>query len=268
MSDRLPSATATIALPGRVVVVTGGGRGIGRAISEAFLRAGATVAICGRNAPDELPEGGGRKAGFHACDVRKADQAKEFIDRLAAEHGRIDVLVNNAGGSPAADAATASARFSEAIIALNLLAPIHLSQAAHRWMAAQEEGGAIVNIASIASVRPSPGTAVYGAAKAGLLSLTRSLAQEWGPKIRVNCVIAGMIATEKADLYYGSGEARQAIEQSLPMKRLGTGEDIAAAALFLASPLASFVTGASLEAHGGDEPPLFLDILARHAPKS
>lgn len=267
MPTPLPPASARIELPGRVVAVTGGTRGIGRAIAKAFLAAGAEVIVCGRSAPTELPTAQGRVATFLACDVRKADRAKAFIDRIVADHGRIDVLVNNAGGSPAADAATASPRFSEAIIALNLTAPIHLSQAAHRWMTAQDEGGAIINIASIASVRPAPQTAVYGAAKAGLLSLTRSLAQEWGPKIRVNCIIAGMIETEQAELPYGSEEARRAIANSLPMKRMGTGDDVAAAALYLASPLASFVTGASLEAHGGDEPPLFLDILARHAPK-
>ena len=184
---------------------------------------------------------------------------------MGEAQGRVDILVNNAGGSPPADAATVSPRFSEAIIALNLLAPLHLSQAVHRWMNAQAEGGSIVNIASVVAERPAPGTAAYGAAKAGLVNLTGTLAQEWGPRIRVNAIIAGLMETEDTALTYGSAAAQQELAANLPLRRMGRGEDIAAAVAFLCSPLASFVSGATLEVHGGGEPPLFLDIIKRHA---
>jgi NAD(P)-dependent dehydrogenase (short-subunit alcohol dehydrogenase family) len=253
----------TLSLEGKVALVTGGTKGIGRAIAETLLEAGATVVVCARNAPESLPSFDARTAEFAACDVRKADECKALVEGVAARHGRLDLLVNNAGGSPAADAATASPRFSEAIIALNLLAPIHLSQAAYAVMA--KEGGAIINIASVAARRPAPTTAVYGAAKAGLVSLTASLAQEWGPKVRVNAIIVGLIETEKAELTYGSEAAQQAIAEATPAKRLGRGEDVANAVLFLASPLAEFVSGAALEVHGGGEQPHFLDLVKRYA---
>jgi NAD(P)-dependent dehydrogenase (short-subunit alcohol dehydrogenase family) len=252
-------------MQGRVVIVTGGTKGIGRHIAQAFLDAGAEVAVCARKAPDELPRSGLRSASFHACDVRDAAQCRAFVDAVAGAHGRLDVLVNNAGGSPPADAATASPRFSEAIIALNLTAPLHMSQAAHRWLAEAPQGGVIINIASVAGQRPSPSTAAYGAAKAGLLSLTGSLAQEWGPKVRVNAIVAGLMQTEQTELSYGSADAQAELAAALPLGRMGRGPDIAAAALFLASPMAGFVSGATFEVHGGGEPPLFLDILRRHA---
>lgn len=252
-------------MDGRVAIVTGGTKGIGRVIAGALLDAGAEVAVCARSEPETLPEGGGRRATFHRCDVRDAAACRAFVDAVGNTHGRIDVLVNNAGGSPPAEAATVSPRFSEAIIALNLTGPLHLSQAVYRWMSAQPEGGSIVNIASVAATRPAPGTAAYGAAKAGLVSLTGSLAQEWGPTIRVNAIIAGLMQTEQAELSYGSVAAQQELAAALPAKRLGRGEDIAAAVLYLASPMAAFVSGATLQVHGGGEPPLFLDIIRRHA---
>ena len=211
---------------------------------------------------------GPRSASFHQCDVRDAASCRAFVDAVGEAHGRVDVLVNNAGGSPPVDAATVSPRFSEAIIALNLIGPLHLSQAVHRWMTGLLEGGSIINIASVAGQRPAPTTAAYGAAKAGLLNLTGSLAQEWGPKIRVNAIIAGLMQTEKTELSYGSEAAQDELSAVLPLKRMGRGEDIAAAALYLASPMAAFVSGASLEVHGGGEPPLFIDIMKRHMPQS
>lgn len=250
-------AQSGIDLSGAVVLITGGTRGIGRAMVEAFAKSGATVATCGRTPPAEaLP------ASFHACDVRKPDAVAALADLLASQHGRIDVLINNAGGSPPADAATASPRFSEAIVALNLLGPLHMAQACQRHM---PPGSSIINIASISALRPSPGTAAYGAAKAGLLGLSRSLAQEWAPRIRVNAIIAGLIETEAAETTYGSAEVQAEIAATVPMGRLGLGSDIAQAALFLASPLASFITGAELAVHGGGERPPFLDILKAHS---
>lgn len=257
-----------LSMTGKVALVTGGTRGIGQAIGERLLEAGADVVVCGRSEPALLPSFGGRAALFLPCDVRKADQCAQLVDAIADRFGRFDLLVNNAGGSPGVDAATASPRFSESIVALNLLAPLHLSQAAHGVMLRQEQGGSIVNIASVAGRRPSPGTAVYGAAKAGLISLTTSLAQEWGPRVRVNAIVVGLIGTENAELYYGSDAAQREIAAATPAGRMGRGADIADAVLFLASPMARFVSGAALEVHGGGEKPHFLDIVARNAPRT
>jgi len=250
---------------GKAVLVTGGGRGIGRGIAEAFLAAGADVMVCGRTEPanDALPvkrdaSGAVRQAGFVVADLRDPDQATVVVDATVDRFGRLDVLVNNAGGSPSADAATASPRFSASIVNLNLLAPLVCAQAANAVMQAQEEGGSIVNIASVSGLRPSPGTAAYGAAKAGLLSLTQSLAVEWAPKVRVNALSAGLVATEAADDHYGGAEGMAAVAATVPLGRFGTPGDMAGICLFLASPLAAYVTGANLVAHGGGERPAYL----------
>jgi NAD(P)-dependent dehydrogenase (short-subunit alcohol dehydrogenase family) len=245
---------------GKVVVVTGGSRGVGRGITEAFLARGANVVICGRKVPaeDEMPAHGGRRAVFVTADVREADQAGQVVNETTGRFGRLDVLVNNAGGSPAVAAAEASARFISQVIALNLTASFYCAQAAYRVMVGQEEGGSIVNIASVSGLRPSPGTAAYGAAKAGLINLTRSLAMEWAPEVRVNCIVAGMIATEAADSHYGGPEGVAAVAATVPLRRMGTPADIGGICLFLASPLASYVSGAVVEAQGGGEWPPFL----------
>ena len=243
---------------GRVVLITGGSRGIGRGIAEAFLAGGADVAICGRNAPDELPNAGAKSAIFVAADVRDAEQVQRMIDEVVERLGRLDVLVNNAGGAPFAEAATASPRFSEKVIQLNLIAALHCAQQANRVMQSQDSGGSIINIASVSGVRPSPGTAAYGAAKAGLINLSGTLAIEWGPKVRINVISAGMIRTEQAHLHYGGEEGIAHIAKTVPLNRLGTPEDVAGACMYFASPLASYVSGANLVLHGGGETPAFL----------
>ena len=180
------------------------------------------------------------------CDVRDPAQVAAMIDTIVGRHGRLDIVVNNAGGSPEAAADCASPRFSEAIVALNLLAPLHVAQAANRIMQAQAEGGCIINIASVSGTRPSPGTAAYGAAKAGLLNLTQSLAMEWGPKVRVNAIVAGLVETAAASAHYGGAEGVARIGAMVPLGRMGTGQDIANAVLYLASPAACYVSGAHL----------------------
>lgn len=247
-------------MAGKVVLVTGGSRGIGHGIATGFLAHGAEVVICGRSAPEEedLPAAQGSRAEFLAADVRKADEAQGLIDAVVARYGHLDVVVNNAGGSPAVDAATASPRFSEAIVGLNLLAALHVAQAANRVMQTQVDGGAIINITSVSGHRPSPGTAAYGAAKAGLINLTQSLAIEWAPKVRINCISAGLIATEAADEHYGGEAGMAAVAATVPLGRFGTPEDLAGICLFFASPLASYVTGSDLVVHGGGERPAFL----------
>ncbi|MDD1139364.1 SDR family oxidoreductase [Pseudomonas sp. TNT2022 ID233] len=249
---------------GKVVLVTGGGKGAGRGISQRFLDGGAEVVICGREAPASLPSGAGREAVFLPCDLRDVEQSGRLIETIVERFGRLDVLVNNAGGSPNADAASASPRFSEAIIRLNLLAPLNLCQQANRVMQAQDGGGAIINICSVSAVRPSPGTAAYGAAKAGLLNLTRSLAVEWAPKVRVNAVTAGLILTEQAALHYGDQAGLARVAETIPLQRLAAPEDIGDTCLYLASPLARYVSGADITVHGGGERPAFLDAAQSH----
>ena len=239
---------------GRVVLVTGGGRGVGRGISERFLAAGARVVVCGRNVPVGLPSG----MEFMAADVREPDQVAQLVSSIAAQHGRLDVAVNNAGGSPPADAATASPRFSTAVVALNLLGPLHVAQQANAVMQAQEPGGSIINIGSVSGLRPSPGTAAYGAAKAGLINLTATLAVEWAPKVRVNCISVGLVKTEQSQLHYGDESGVAAVAATIPLGRLAEPSDIGDLCLFLASPLAAYLTGANVVAHGGGERPAFL----------
>ena len=246
-------------LTGKVVIVTGGGRGVGRGISTRFLEAGAQVVICGRKEPEELPEFDGRRAVFTQADVRDAEQVERVTAYTVGLFGRIDVLVNNAGGAPRADAATASPRFSESIIKLNLIGPLHFAQQANAVMQEQKDGGSIVNISSVSGVRPSPGTAAYGAAKAGLISLSQSLAVEWAPRVRVNAVTAGMIETELSHLHYGDEAGLARVASTVPLGRMGQPRDVGDVCLFLASPLASYVTGASILMHGGGEKPSFLD---------
>ena len=240
---------------GQVALVTGGTRGIGRGIVERFAAAGATVVTCGRNEPEDLPDG----ITFVAADVRDAEQVDALVTAIVEKFGRLDVVVNNAGGSPPADAATASPRFSTAIITLNLLAPLFVAQRANAVMQQQEQGGSIVNIASVSGLRPSPGAAAYGAAKAGLINLTQTLAMEWAPKVRVNAVTAGLIRTEQADLFYGDDAGVARVAATVPLGRMGEPADVADACLFFASPLSRYVSGSNLVVHGGGERPPFLD---------
>jgi NAD(P)-dependent dehydrogenase (short-subunit alcohol dehydrogenase family) len=251
----------------RVVIVTGGGKGIGRGIALRLLEAGADVVVCGRTPPEELPAASGRTTLFVAADVRDVEAIERVVAATMERFGRIDALVNNAGGAPFAHAATASPRFSASILNLNLVAPLLFSQQVNAVMQAQPEGGSIVNIASVSGQRASPGTAAYGAAKAGLLSLTQSLAVEWAPKVRVNAVVAGMIRTEKSHLHYGDEAGIDAVARTVPLGRLGEPEDVADACLFLMSPMARYVSGASLAVHGGGERPAFLDAAAAASKK-
>ncbi len=250
--------TLDLDLRGSVVLVTGGVRGVGAGITRAFLRCGATVITCARHEPAEPIAVAGTTAGFLPCDVRDTEQAARLIATVADRHGRLDVLVNNAGGAPFAAAATASPRFHERVLALNLLAPLHVAQCANAVMQQQDSGGAIVNISSVSGTRPSPGTAAYGAAKAGLDNLTTSLAIEWAPRVRVNALDVGMVRTENAVLHYGDEAAVAAVGATVPLGRLAEPDEIGACAAFLSSPLASYVSGATLAVHGGGERPAYL----------
>ncbi|HEN8799897.1 SDR family oxidoreductase [Pseudomonas sp. CM25] len=243
---------------GKVVLVTGGSKGIGAGIAQGFLAAGAQVIVCARSAPEHLPSAGGRSAAFIAADVRDGDSLQALFDTIERDFGRLDVLVNNAGGSPSAVAATASPRFHESILRLNLIAPLNAAQHANRLMQAQPQGGCIVFIGSISALRASPGTAAYGAAKAGVLALVQSLAVEWAPKVRVVAVSPGLVLTDQAHLHYGSEHGIAAVSAGIPAGRMADASDIANACLYIASPLASYASGCNLLLHGGGERPAFL----------
>ena len=218
--------SAVAAPSGRVVLVTGGTRGVGRAIAAAFAADGATVVVCGRTPPEGADAGA---AELVAADVRQPDDVARLVEAIVARHGRLDVVVNNAGGSPPADAATASPRFTAALVGLN--------------------------IASLSGMRPSPGTAAYGAAKAGLINVTASLAAEFAPKVRVCAVTPGAVDTPELHAQYGEAYV-DAVAATVPLGRMGRPDDVAAACLFLASPQAAFVTGSNLVVDGGgDDPP-------------
>lgn len=244
----------TIDLTGRVVLITGATRGVGRGIAGAFLRAGAVIETCGRTEPAELPEG----VTFTAVDARDAEAVDRWVADIVARRGRIDVAVNNAGGSPFGRFEEGSPRYLRAITDLNFLSAAFVARAVQPVMAAQEKGGSVINITSISARRPSPGTAVYGAAKAALESLTASLAVEWAPHIRVNAVSCGLVATDGADEHYGSPENLARIARTIPRGRLAEPIEIGNACLMLASPLASHITGAVVDVDGGGEWPAFL----------
>lgn len=244
-------------LDGRVAVVTGGTRGVGAGIARAFLSAGARVVVCARRPPDEPIAAAGRKAEFSALDLRMPTAVDDFFAEVAAACGRLDVLVNNAGGTPYRPLTEGGAARHARVVELNLLAPLTASIAAYEHLRASR--GSIVMVGSVSGTRPSPGTAAYGAAKAGLENLARSMAVEWAPEVRVNTLLPGMVRTELSHLHYGDEAGLAAVGGTVPLGRLADPADIGEAAVFLASPRASYVSGASLLVHGGGERPAFLD---------
>jgi NAD(P)-dependent dehydrogenase (short-subunit alcohol dehydrogenase family) len=250
---------------GKVVLVTGGARGVGRGITQSYLDHGATLVICGRNPPEVPSAGPAGEAHFIKADVRDAAQVEAMVAEIEAKFGRLDVAINNAGGAPPVDPSTVSPRFSESIVKLNLLAPLFVSQFANAVMQKQEGGGAIVNISSVTVPRPDPQTAAYGAAKAGLCNLTQAHALAWAPKVRVNAIIAGLIVTELAHLHYGDDEGIRNVGATIPMQRMAIPQDIANACLYLTSPLSSFVTGTSLTVDGGGQVPSFAAAASGHS---
>lgn len=245
----------TIDFSGRVALVTGGTKGVGLGIARRFADAGASVVVCARSIPDDLPAGWDSVA----VDLHDPAAAKSMIDEVVARHGSLDILVNNAGGAPAADTSTASPNFSRKIVGLNFFAAMWCSEQANVHMQKQAGGGAIVNIGSVSGERPAPTAAAYGAAKAALSNYTRTTGQEWVPKVRVNMVTVGMVRTELVHQWYGDDENIRKTESRIPIGRLALPTDVGDACVFLASPLASYVSGAALLVHGGGEWPAFLE---------
>lgn len=251
---------------GMVVLVTGGAKGVGDGIVSVFLEAGADVEICGRNHPEHLREQEGRVPHFTSVDVRDAEAVADWVAQVRARRGRIDVVVNNAGGSPFANFSDASTRYADKVTALNFMSAAYVAHAA--YPALRESGGSVVNITSISARRPSPGTAVYGAAKAALESLTTSLAVEWAPDVRINAVSCGLVATPGSLDHYGVAEQYARVAATIPRGVFAQPEEIGRACLMLASPLASHITGAVLNVDGGGEWPAFLQHTPNATPAS
>ncbi|MGP4042798.1 SDR family oxidoreductase [Streptomyces sp. 2A115] len=233
----------------RLAVVTGGTRGVGAGIARAFAEAGAEVVVCARRPPEVPVEG----VEFVPVDLRDPAAVRAFFDGLP----RVDVLVNNAGGAPYRPLAEADAERHARVIELNLTAPLTASLAAYEHL--QRARGSVVMIGSLSGTRPSPGTAAYGAAKAGLENLARSMAVEWAPDVRVNTLVVGMVRTELSHLHYGDEDGIAAVSRTVPLGRLAEPSDVGSAAVFLASDAAAYITGASLHVHGGGERLAFLD---------
>ncbi|WP_030672828.1 SDR family oxidoreductase [Streptomyces rimosus] len=252
-----------IDLSGRVAVVTGGTRGVGAGIARALLAAGATVVAAARRPPDRPVAGAdGRAAVFEQVDVRDADAVTACFARVRDRYGSLDILVNNAGGTPYRLLADSTPQQAARVIELNLVAPLTASLAARAVMVDQRTGGSIIMVGSVSGTRPSPGTAAYGAAKAGLENLARTLAVEWAPHIRVNTLVVGMVHTERSHLHYGDAAGVAAVGRTVPLGRLATPDEVGEVCAFLAGDRCGYVTGASLAVHGGGERPAFLDAAA------
>lgn len=241
-------------LDGKVALVTGAGRGIGRAIALACAAAGADVALVARTRSDldslasEVATGG-RRAAVLPCDVSRTEELETVVARCVAELGRLDVLVNNAGGTgPNDPLRTSPAKFLQAL-EWNVMPAYTLTRAA---IPAMRDGGSVINITSAAARYAQRSFSSYGTAKAALTQLTRLLAQDFAPAIRVNAIAPGPVVTEALAKFL-TPEVRAAMETRTPLGRLGTVEDVACAAVFLASPASSWMTGKTLELDGGAE---------------
>ena len=243
-------------LTGKVALVTGGSRGLGREMVLAFAEAGADVVIASRKLPAcdalarRVEQSFGRQTLAHACHVGSWDQVGELVDAAYARFGRVDVLVNNAGMSPLyASLGEVSEELYEKVLAVNLKGPFRLMALVGERMAAGA-GGSIINVSSTAAVAPSPREAPYGAAKAGLNNLTISFARAFGPKVRVNCIMPGAFLTDISKAWDLEAMSKQ-LEARLPLQRAGEPSEIVGAALYLASDASSYCTGTVLKLDGG-----------------
>jgi 7-alpha-hydroxysteroid dehydrogenase len=247
-------------LTDRAAIVTGAGRGIGAGIALGFAEAGADV-VCAARTASQLEETAariralGRRALVVPCDVTDPAQLERLVAAALEAFGRLDVLVNNAGGTPPRAALDTSLEFFEKAYRFNTTSAFLLTKLCVPRMVETAGGGAVVNVSSRAGGMPQTGFVAYGAAKAALNFATRVLAAEFAPKVRVNAIEVGGVETSALEVVVSNPELRKALERNTPMRRVGQVEDIAACALYLASPAASWVTGKVFAVDGGVESP-------------
>jgi len=255
-------------LDGRVALVTGAGRGIGRGCALALAEAGADVVCAARTVAEieataELVRERGARGLALRCDVNDAGQVRELVERAARELGRLDVLVNNAGGTPVRPALDTDDAFLDRAFHFECGSALRVLRAAAPHLGAAG-GGAVVNVSSRTGQMPMPGFLAYGTGKAALAFMTRVLAQELAPGIRVNAVSVGAVRTPAFEAFASRPALLAQVEAGIPLGRIGQVADVAACVLYLASPASAWVTGKQLEVDGGVEAPPFR--LPRAAP--
>ena len=240
----------------KVALVTGGTRGLGRGIVRCYHAAGYSTVVCARTAPTEPLRDGEREAAFIEANIRDASEVERVLDFAYERYGRLDVLVNNAGGTPRADLETASPRFHASVIDLNLTAPLNFSVAAWKRMRAQTGGGSILFISSVSAQIPEALSPAYSSAKAGIDSLTIAFAKAFAPQVRVNCITVGLVATPDSADFYGGEAGEQAAHAEIPMGRMGVPDDVGNACVMLSDDeRAAWISGANLACHGGRPEP-------------
>jgi NAD(P)-dependent dehydrogenase (short-subunit alcohol dehydrogenase family) len=244
-------------LTGQVALISGGAGGLGQAMAEALIDAGAAVALGGRNqdslerAAHQLRRSGG-SVSTHVVDLSDADAPAEIVDAVVADHGKLDVLVHAAGGQVRKPALAVTIEEWHEIHNVHLRAAFFLAQRAGQHLIDREATGSIIFIGSLTSYAAVPNVSVYSGAKSGLLGIARSLAREWGPKgVRVNTLVPGMFHTDLTDMLFQDPKGRDWVLSKIPMARAGVPEDLAGAVVFLASDAAGYVTGTSLVVDGG-----------------
>jgi 7-alpha-hydroxysteroid dehydrogenase len=246
-------------LDGQVAVVTGAGRGIGAASAVALAEAGADVVISARTEDQlketaRLVEAAGGNAHIVVADLNEVDEVRGLAAAAKEAFGRLDVVVNNVGGTMPRTYLDTSVGFLERAFHFNVSTAHALSTAAVPVML-ENGGGSIVNIASVVGKVAGRGYLAYGTAKGALIHYTELAAEDLAPRVRMNAIAVGSIATSALDIVMSNDELRTGIEDATPLRRLGSTDDIAAAVLYLASPAGSYLTGAVLDVHGGLQQP-------------
>lgn len=244
-------------LMGKVALITGASKGIGFAIAEVFAAAGAKVVISSRKQEsldemaNQLKSKGYEVTGI-ACNVGKMEELDALVAKTIETYGTIDVLVNNAASNPVfGPVHDTSLEAYDKIMDVNVKAPFHLMKLCFPYLR-ESSNGSVINIASIGGLSPETGLGIYSVSKAALISMTKVFAKEWGDhKIRVNAICPGLIKTKFSEALWSNDKIMAHMMKALPIKRVGTSEEIGAAALYLASPASSYTTGAVLTADGG-----------------